>query len=885
MSGISGMSVISDAIERLRALLFRRREERELAEELRFHVDMETRKLEQAGVSHAEARRRGLLALGGIEQVKEEVRDARGTRLVEDSAGDFAFALRTLSRSPGFAIVAILTLAVGIGGTTAVFSAVDAVLLQPLPYQQAGQLVRLYQTHVAHPDARTFVTPVHFLDYRSRLSSLDALAGVMNYNESGADIGSGAAVRRIRILAVSADYFDVLRVHPELGRPFQRDEENAAPVVIVSHELWQQQLGGDPTALGRPLMMNGKAYLVTGVLPAGFRDPMSGVIDAWIPADLTPGREVSNAGNHYISVIARLRPGVTIGSAQAELDVLSLALAKQYPEAKATRARLYPLKDDIVGSSSRALVLMLGAVGLVLLLVCVNIANLMLVRGAERAREFALRSALGAERSRLVRQMLIESLTLALVGDVAGLVVARLLMSAIVILGAGSIPRLATLSLDPRLLLFSLAIASLCAVGFGLAPALRAARTQPSDVLREQSRSATGGPAQMRLREWLVVSQVALAFVLLVGAGLLIASVQAIRRVDLGVKPDGVLTFELHLPDVRYDSTARAAFYDQFAKRVEAIPGVTAAGGISRLPAAGQFNQWGTTATSGPLGRTDRADAGSPEQRVVAGDYFRAVGIPLLEGRLFDARDDATAPHRVLITKTLAERLFPGVSPLGQSLVAGGRSAEVIGIVGDVSIDAEGSPDDYVYHAHAQFAGDRNWALTQVVKTTGSLDGVRSDVARLLGSIDPQLVMYRPVSLTEAIGRSEAQRVFTLRILATFAGVALTLSALGLFGVLSYGVRLRTREFGIRMALGAETGAIRRMVLRQGLTVVAVGIVIGLGGALALSRTMSSMVFHVSPLDPLVLLGAMVFMAVVGGLAAYLPAHRATVVDPRSALQ
>jgi predicted permease len=889
------MSVFTDLFERLRAIVFRGREERELQEELRFHVDMETEQQRRAGLDQDEARRRSLVALGGIERTREDARDARGTRLLQDGAGDFLYALRTLARSPGFSIVAILTLAIGIGGTTAVFSAVDAVLIQPLPYAQPGQLVRLYMSYGKEVDARGFVTPVHFLEYRSRMSSLSSTAAVVTYNETGADIGTGDAVRRIRLLPVSAEYFDVLGAQPMLGRAFSRDAESGeGPVedvkvgarsVILSRRLWEETFQGDMHVIGRPLLMNGLSYAVAGVMPAGFADPLAGVIDAWVPLDLRAGRLASNASNHYLSVIARLRPDVPLARAQAELDVLGASLARQYPNAVDKRARMYPLKADIVGSSSRALQIMLGAVALVLILVCVNIANLLLVRGSERAHELALRSALGAARTRLVRQMLMESLVLALAGDFAGLVVARVAMSAIVRLGAGSIPRLATLTLEPRLLAFSLVIATLCAVGFGLAPALRAARTEPSDVLREQGRSATGGGARMRLREWLVVSQVSLAFVLLVGAGLLIASFQRIRQVDLGFSPGDALVFELNLPGARYDSIARAHFYDAFARQLEAIPGVSAAGAISRLPATGEYHQWGTQALTGPLAHEEQRGDIDAEQRVIAGDYLKAAGIPLIEGRNFDAHDDAGAPDRALVSVSLAKRLFPGVRAIGQQLRTGGRTSEIIGVVGDIAINPEGRPDRYVYHWHAQWAGDRNWALTQVVRASGSLDVLEGEARRALAALDPQLVMYRPMTLADAIGRGEAQRAFTLRLLASFAVVALALSALGLFGVLSYGVRLRQREFGIRMALGAEVGTIRRMVLLQGLGMTAAGTAIGLLGALAISRLMGSLVFHTSPLEPRVLIGAALFMSVVAGVAAYLPAHRATAVDPRTALQ
>jgi predicted permease len=882
------MSVVSDIIERVRSILFRRRDERELAEELAFHADMEAEQLQRGGLSAGEARRRSALVLGGIERVKEDVRDARGTRLLHDGSRDFAYALRTLARNPGFATVAILTLAVGIGGTTAVFSAVDAVLLQPLPYQQPGQLVRLYYTDVRRKVERGVVTPVHFLDYRQSMSSLQSIAAIFLYNETGADIGSGDDVRRIRTLPVSADYFDVVRAQPVIGRPFQRDEETGAPVVILSQALWKSRFRAAPTAIGQSLIMSGRAYTVAGVMPEGFVDPLAGPVDAWVPGDLQPGRDLDNVDNHYLTVIARLRPGVSIARAQDELDRLGAMLVERYfavdRGARYAGARLYPLKEDIVGDSSTPLKIMLGAVGLVLVLICVNLANLLLVRGSDRAREFALRSALGAERRRLVRQTLIESLTLAIAGDVAGIVVARLAMAAIVAIGAGSIPRLSSLTLEPRLLVFSLVIASLSAVGFGLAPALRAARTQPGDVLREQGRSATSGGAQLRLRQWLVVCQVALAFVLLVGAGLLIASLQRIREVPLGIRADGVLTFELHLPDARYDSTARARFYEEVADRLAAVPGVDAAGGVSKLPGTGDYNVWGTTAVTGPLANTDRSGMAA-QNRVVSGRYFDVVGIPLLDGRLFDEHDDATVPRRVIVSRTVAERLFPGVRAVGQRLTTGEGDREIVGVVGDVALDPQGRSDGYVYHPHRQFAGDRNWALTQVVRTNGSVDALQPVVRRTIGALDPQLVMFKPIALADAIGRGEAQRVFTLRLLTTFAGVALALAALGLFGVLSYNVRLRRREFGIRMALGADRRLIRRLVLREGLMVTGIGTAIGVLGAVLLSRVLATLVFGVSALDPRVMLGAALFIAIVGGVAAYLPAYRATTVEPSTVLQ
>ncbi len=419
---------------------------------------------------------------------------------------------------------------------------------------------------------------------------------------------------------------------------------------------------------------------------------------------------------------------------------------------------------------------------------------------------------------------------------------------------------------------------------FGLTPAVHAARTEPGEALGEQSRGSTSGGRSVRTREWLVVSQVALALVLLVGAGLLLASFRALGQVELGVRSADVLTFELHLPEARYDSVARGEFYESFARQVMALPGVRAAGGTSKLPATGPYHQWGTMALSGPLAGDDEKRFIGAQNRVVSGDYFAAVGIPVLDGRVFDERDRPGMPDRVVINQYLADRLFPGVSAVGQTLRTGRRNNEVIGVVGNVAVTNEGGEDAFVYHAHAQFAGDRPWALTQVVSFTGSARPLEQAIRRRLGEADPMLVMYHPMLLNDAIGRGASQRRFTLRILVTFAAVALALSALGLFGLLSYGVKLRSREFGIRMALGAERRAIGTMVLRRGLAITGIGVGIGLVGALALSQVMSAVLFRVSPVDPAVLVGAVAFMGAVAGFAAWLPARRATSVEARRVL-
>ncbi len=833
-----------------------------MAEEMRFHLEMAGRK-----------------AFGDIERYKEDVRDARGTRVIEETVADVAWSLRTLGKRPQFALLAIATLAIGVGGTTAVFSVVDAVLLKPLPYAEPAQLVRVY-TSYGSPAERTFVSTFHFKAYHDHMTLFQSVAALFTYDLVGADVDLGAGAERIRLLPVSSGYFAMLRALPPLGRPFAENEENGAHVVVLSHHIWERRFGGDRKVLGRSLTLNGAPYTVIGVGPDGLRDPIMGDVDAWVPIDLS---QPDNPGNFWLTMLARLQPGTSLVRAQAEISALQQSLAVQEPRTKNAKALLDPLKADVVGSAGSALKLVFGAVGLVLLLVCVNVANLLLVRASERRPELALRAALGARRSRIVRQLLTESATLALGGGIAGLGVAWVVMRGLVWLGAESIPRLDQLTLDPRMLLFCLAISSLSAIMFGLAPALRAAR------IGNQTRGAAGtaSAGQGTLRAGLVVIQVALAFVLLVGAGLLLASLARLRDLPLGVRGDHVLTFRVALPEAMYDSTARAKFYEALAHRLAEQSGVRAAGGVTKLPATGDFNSWGVRILSGPRG-ADSNYHYMAQNRVVSGNYFAATHIPLIAGRTFDDREqpltDSGAPRHVVISQSAAQRFFRGIVPIGQRLSSGGPPLVVIGVVGDVAVDATGHADAYIYHPHRQFAS-WNWELTQVVLTDGPPLDFLPQARRTLAALDPRLVVDQPMALDDAIGRGTAQRVFIMRLLTAFAAVALALAAVGLFGILSYVVTLRRKEIGIRIALGADRGSIRALVLRHGLAVTAIGIAFGLLGAITLSRLIASLLFGTSPLDPWVLAGAVLFMLLVATAAAYFPVRRATTVDPRLALQ
>ncbi|MPY87752.1 MAG: FtsX-like permease family protein [Luteitalea sp.] len=895
------MSGLREWGSRLWSTLRRRRRDRELEEELRLHLELATDEARRQGYSPDDARRAARRRAGSIPQAMDALRDQRGLPWLEDLWTDLRYAARTLRKGPGFTTAVVLTFALGIGASTAIFSVVSSVLLEPLPYEEPGRLIRLYQVDTDDPDDLEFVTGVHFGHYRDQIASFEDLAAVYTYRETGADLEMDEGAERIRVLYTSASYFDVLRTQPVRGRAFRRDEEtevppvmsddrqneeSQSPIVILSDRLWRRQFDGDPSILGQTLRLSGALRTVIGVMPPGFSDPVIGQVDAWLPLNLRPGGS-NNPGNHYLTVLGRLRSGTPIQTARAELATLDRALAERYArQADEEHAQILPLQEDLVGSASRTLQVLLGAVGFVLLLVCVNISNLLFVRGTTRRRELAVRLALGSGGGRIVRQLLTESLLLAVAGGAAGLVVAKSGTAALVSLGSASIPRVDSVSFDTRVLVFATAVTLLSALLAGSAPTLGASRAAPGDALREWSRLSTAGRRSGRARAGLVVTQVALALVLLVGSGLFMASLYRLQQVDLGVRTDDVLTFEVHLPAARYDAQNRARFHEELARRLERLPGVQKVGAVSKLPATGSYHGWPTRAGTGPLAGTEDESTGA-QHRVVAGDYFEALAIPVLEGRSFDDRDDADAPRRVVVSRALAERLFPGTDPVGQRVEIGGDPAEVIGVAGDVAIDPEGTVTRYVFHPHRQFAvaANRNWALTYTVAAAVAPETLIPAARRELAALDPRLVLYQPASLAASVGRGTAQRRFTTVVLASFAAAALALAALGLFGVLSYSVRQRRRELGVRMALGARASDVRRLVLGHGATLAASGIVIGLVVSVALTWVLGSLLFEVSPLDPLTFASAAFVLGASALLASWIPAHRAAGVEPIDVLR
>lgn len=790
-------------------------------------------------------------------------------------------AVRGLLRSPGFTAVVVGTLALGIGGTAAVFSVVNAVLLEPLPYEEPDQLVRLYQFDEEDPATDLYVSAPHFLAYREQASAFQDLVAIYTYEETSADLLLGERSERVRMLRVSSGYLRLLRRRPVAGRGFSREEEVGAPVVLLSERLLDR-LGEDRAGPGGSVELDGTRYTVVGIVPADLEDPVVGRVDVWLPLDLHSGG-AQYPGNHYLSVLGRRADGVTPERAREEMAALDRSLGERWPDvADDGGFHLAPLHADLVGEARPILLLVAGAVGLVLLIACVNVANLQMVRALGRRRELAVRSALGGGRSALARQLLLESLLLAAAGGALGVAVAVVGVDSLVSLGGDVVPRSGAVAVDGALLAFTAAVTILTGVAFGLGPALALSRTSPAATLRNLSAGSSGSPRYARVRTALVTAQVALSLVLLVGASVLATSLYRLTRVDLGFEPDGVLTFELSLPPGRYGPESRASFHPEMAERLERLPGVEAVGATSWLPATERGYGWGTRPLTGPRAGEDEALVGT-DQRIVEGSFFEALNVPLLEGRLFDSRDGPDAQPVAVVSREVAERLFPGTSALGQRIRMGGQERDIVGVVGEVAVRPDGSTAPTVYHSHRQYA-NRLWTLTYLVAGSGEPTGVLPEVRQEIAEADPLLVVHAPVTLSEIVGGGRGRERFAFVLTGAFAILALILALLGLYGVLSHVVRRRRREIGIRLALGADARRVAGTVVAQGMLVTGAGLALGLLGSLALSSVLASLLFQTNPADPRILLAAAGTLVIAALAAAWIPAFRATTVSPRTTL-
>jgi len=809
--------------------------------------------------------------------------------------------VRRLARAPGFALVVVLTLALGVGANTAIFSVVDAVLLTPLPYPDADRLVRVYEAEEHRPDDANYLRGPTVAAYRGWTEVFDGFGALYTYRETGADLADGDEAVRVTATPVAAGYFETLGIAPELGRTFREEESTgagdagddaqfgapAAHVAILSHALWTDRFGGARDVIGRTIRLDGRSFQVVGVMPARFRDPIGPQADLWTPQDLRQGPSSRNSyGNYYLSGVGRLKPGLTLHAAQERVDALYARFLEQHPEAESPWVpTLVSLQDDLVGATRRTMLLILaGAAVLVLVTACVNLANLLFARGLGRDRDVAVRAALGSGRARIVAGLLVETALLALLGGVAGLVLGWVGLRTLLAISPDALPRLAHPGAGAGVFAFALLATVVALALSGLTPALRLSTVPPADALRSDGRTTTGGRRARRVRDGLAILQVAAALVLVTGAALLGRSFAALADVPLHVQAQGVLTFEVHLPQSRYpDGPARAAFHRGFHDRLVDLPEVEAAGAISWLPVSGRFNIWGVYWDPEHMDGSNDDAWRSADVRVISGDYFRSLGIGLERGA--DPVDvNLEGEPAVWVNRKFADEVFGDADPIGQLVYAGNDTRRVVGVVEDVPWSAQGDVSRKVYIPHAQFADNRNWALTQTVRVRGDLVAAREHIRATLRTLDAQLVLHRPRPLTDVIGAARAQNRFATVLMAAFALLALVLALVGTYGVLAGAVASRKREFGIRMALGADGRSVRAMVLRYAARLVVPGVALGLVGALAAARWIRALLFRVDARDPLVYVAAVAVFVVVGVLAGWAPATRATRVDPARTL-
>jgi putative ABC transport system permease protein len=870
-------------LRRLLRLLRTRALERDMDDEMRFHVEMEAADLEARGVARDEARRRALVAFGGVERFKDEGREARGVGPFEDFMRDLRFGARSLRRRPAFAAVVVLTLAVGIGGTTAIFGAVHGVLLAPLPYADPERIITVWTNDRIEGEERQDVAPANFLDWRQRQRSFATFASANPYSM---DYIGPDGPEHLGTWVVSEGFFETFGVRPILGRIFTREEHTAGRnhVAVIGEELWRSRFNGDPRIIGRQLTLDSIPRTVVGVMPRSFRFPPGR--EVWQPQvfdeDLRKARRST-----FLKVAGRLVPGVTLPRAQADFDAIAAQLTREYPRTNTgVSANLVPLPEQTVGHVRSALLVLMGAVALVLLIACGNVAGLLLARAVQREREVAVRVALGAGRGRILRQLGAESLVLALAGGVAGLIVAFGGLAAIRALGPETLPRLDEIAIGPSVLAFALATTLGAAIVFGIAPAVHATPTDVRDKLAAgSSRSGTGRPRR-RLQNAFVVVQFALALVLLVGAGLLVRSFVSLLRVERGFDPHNVLAVTVQAWGYYPTQERRAAFVREATARLATLPGVSAAGMTSSLPFAPAIGQAeaGFEIEGRPIASPDQSQ--SVRVAAVTSDYFAALRIPLRRGRLFAATDAAGAGLVAVVSETFVRRHWPNESPLGRriKLTYGSREPRtVVGVVADVRHGGlHESPQPTVYVPHAQAATGAN-AFT--IRTRGDPLATLGQVRAEFRAINPAMPIASTTTLDALLDDSLRERRFHLALLGAFASIALLLAALGVYGVMSHATTERTHEIGVRMALGARGTDVLGMVMRQGAALAVAGAVGGLIGAAAVTRLLAGMLYGVTPLDPLAYVGAGALLLVAAALACYLPARRAARLDPVRALR
>lgn len=859
-----------------------RRLESDFAEELESHVAMLAEEHLRRGLAPEEARRQALIRLGSTAQLRESYREQRGLPLLERVAQDLRYAVRMFSKSPGFILFAGAALALGIGATSAVFNIADAVLLRPLPYRQPTRLVMLWQDDTAYGFPRNNPSPWAFEQWRKRNQVFAAMAALTH--DSFNLLGRGEP-EYLHADTVTANFFSVLGVAPALGRTFTTDDGRpGAPLTaVLSYGLWVRRFGAQPQVVGQDLLLNGAKYTVAGVMPRGFQflDPQ---VDLWVPAQWDSGYIDEKKTDHFLKVIARLRPGISAQQAGAAMAVLGKQLATG--DASDLTAVVVPLREQVAGEMRPTLLLLLGAVGLLLLIACANVANLLLARGSARAAELAVRLALGARRRRVIEQMLVESLVLSGAGGAAGLGLAVLATGLLGQLIPPGISDFSAPVMSVPLLAFAVSVSIATGVLFGILPALRGSRVELVGPLKQGGRSGVGAGGQ-RMRNLLVVSEVALAVVLLAGAALMVRSFQKLYYQDPGFRAEHVLTLQTRLQYPKYQKMSRRSqFYRQVLQRVETLPGVVAAGYTTYLPLADSGGGSLVTVENHPV---DPEHLLIANVRVVSPDYFRTVGMTMRRGRLLDRNDGPDNLRVAVINENMARTYWPGENPLGCRFKRGQLRSKnpwytVIGIVADMrqgGMDVPVRPEAYFTFEQADFFAPDSLA----VRTSGDPQSITEQVRRQIWAVDPEEPVAAVMSLQRMVEQSVATARLQTGLLGGFAGMALLLAALGIYAVLSFAVAQRTQEIGVRLALGARPANVLSAVMAQGLKLYFLGLAIGLTAALVLSRLLTRLLFGVSAADPLSYTCVTFVMAAVTLLACYLPARRAMRFDPIAALR
>jgi predicted permease len=862
----------------------------DLDQDIRNHIEMETQDNVERGMSPEEARYAALRKFGNVTRVKEDSRNVWSFVWLEQTLQDFRYGLRMLRKNPGFTAVAVLTLALGIGANTAIFSVVYAVLLKPLPYAEAGQLFFVFQELPRDANSGTGWSYPNFAELREQNHVFSEMAGVQHHQLTLTGRGEPSVVNTS---VVTPELFSLLEEKPLAGRIFLSEDgkPGAQPVVILSENLWRSIFGADPKVIGSSINLDQRAFTVVGVMPAKFRFPeLTENEQLWIPLVQDPlfGGWMDRRGGHWLKVTGRLKPGVSLAQAQAELDAISAGLAKEFPaENTGWLIRMIPLQDMFVYDIKSALLVLLGAVGLVLLIACANIANLLLTRATSRSKEIAVRTALGAGRTRIIRQLLGETAVLGLLGGVTGIALAYWGVQALSSFLPANLPQVNAIRVDNFVLGFALLLSAIASVAFGLVPALFAANANIQNSLREGSGRSGESGSRLRARSFLAAGEIALAMVLLVAAGLLLRSFSKLMSVGTGFDAQHLIKANVSLPRFQYSTPEQwTVFSDELLARVQAEPGLQDSALAVPVPIADGYINLGFDIVGTPP--ASEAESRTANYASVSPNYFRVMSIPLLAGRFFNQSDSASAAPVTLISKTLAQRYFPNQDPIGKRLNFGfppdpGITREILGIVGDVrdvSLGQDPGPMMYVPYAQAPF-----WGANLVVKSTLSPSAVAAAIRQEVKKIDKDLPVTDVAKMPDLIDDSVAQQRFRTFLLGLFAAMALLLAATGIFGVISYSVSCRTNEIGIRVALGASRGAILRMILRETLVLTFAGLAVGMPCALAASHLIGHLLFGVSANDPATVAVVALTLAAVATLAGFVPARRAMCIDPMVALR